>query len=77
MNVHLDFLRKIFKNDKYHSEPTDYGFEPKINLNGQYAIALQPYVSFKFELDKYDYWIEKREEGEGREVGGENEEFIG
>lgn len=78
LNVDVDFLRKVFKeeNDEF-SEPTNYGFEPKINLKVEYAIALQPYISFKFELDKYDYWIEKREEGEEREVGGENEEFIG
>lgn len=67
LDITLDFLRKIFQYDKYHSEPTDYGFEPKINLDPKYAESLQPYVTFKFELDNYDYWIEKRAEGEKRE----------
>ncbi len=75
LDVSIDLLREIFKNDRYSSEPTDYAFAPYLEL--EYAEALKPHVHFKFDLQNHDYWIEKRAEGEEREIGGEDEEFIG
>lgn len=77
LKVSTDFLRELFKNDQYDSNPDEPGFSPFINLESRYAVSLQPYVSFKFELDKYDYWIKKRKAGELREIGLDGEEFVG
>ncbi len=76
LNVSLDFLRGVFRDDQYSSEPSNHGFEPKINLSEQYAIDLQPHVNFKFDLDQYDFWIEKRSENEQRKMD-DSEYFIG
>jgi len=67
IHVSLDFLRLLFKDEKYDSDPTEIGFSPLINLERRYSVSLQPYVNFKLELDKYDYWVEKRHEGEARD----------
>lgn len=60
LNIGTTTLRDIFKNDPYHQNPNDAQFKPNINRNERYAIQLQPYLNFKFKLNKYDYWINHR-----------------
>ncbi len=77
LDIPFNQLREIFKNETYDSEPNDYGFAPYINLDPKYADALQPYSTFKIDLENFDFWIEKLGINEPRYIGQPGEEFVG
>lgn len=60
LSIGTETLREIFKDNPCYQNPNADTFTPNINANEEYAIKLQPYLSFKFKLHKYDYWINKR-----------------
>lgn len=57
-DVDLDFLQKVFNVDPNESDITIRNMRHWPDITPREASFLQPYVSFKFDFDKYEYRLE-------------------
>ncbi len=59
-NLEMDFLRELFDIDPNDIDEVNRDVAYCYEIHEKQAEALQPYVSFKIDLNKFDYMFESR-----------------
>ncbi len=59
-NLDIDFLRELFNIDPNDLDEVSRDVGYCYDINDKQAKILQPYVSFKMDLDNFDYTFETR-----------------
>lgn len=67
INIEPDTLREIFKEEGNPTDPNDVFYEQLISYEQKFVTAIEQYINFKFDVEHYDYFIEKRRFGEPRD----------